>query len=135
MVVTEPTTPSRPLGQSGYGGLLMKGIQLGSPTVRGLPSVAAIWMAVTGRHHMYWSFAFQMVPALSAMVVVNSGEQTRAVGDVQAAIGGQLPQPALDPHDARIREEERGLGLRVGAHGAVGLAVGHHLVELLEVGG
>src|SRR5687767_586826 len=71
-VLTAPTTLQRPLGQSGYGGVVIRDDHAappGKPTVSGLPSVAASRIAVTGRHHMYRSLPFQTVIAPSAMAV------------------------------------------------------------------
>ena len=82
-VVTEPTTPHRPLGQSGYGGVVMNGSQVASPTVASLPSVSPFWIAVTGRHHMYWSLAFQTVPAVSAMLV-STAANSRALSEMSS---------------------------------------------------
>src|SRR5688500_2096125 len=65
VVLTAPTTEHRPLGQSGYGGVPILGVQPGTAVVSSSPSMSALRIAVIGLHHMYWSLPFHTVMARS----------------------------------------------------------------------
>jgi hypothetical protein len=53
-------------GYEGSAAVTARGVQVGSPTVAGLPSVSARRMAVTGRHSWKWYFASYIAIAPSA---------------------------------------------------------------------
>ncbi len=105
----EPTTPHRPLGQSGYGGRAIRGDPgrtTGRPQVRS-PSVSPCWIAVTGRHHMHRASRSRSRPP-SAMLVSTAAE-SGAVGDVEPWSVAKLREARLHWDDAGVGEEQRGV--------------------------
>ncbi len=122
-----PTTDVRPLGQSGYGGVVMNDVQLSRVSGAAPPRIA-----VTGRQNSSWSFAFQTVTAPSAMAV-STAANNRALSSMSSPRRRRTPAAPVAsvgcPHRRRTLRSPTGRCVRA----AVQLPDGLDLREVSEV--
>ena len=67
VAVIEPAAADSPDAWSGYGGVVISGSQLGSPTVFGLVSCRRRLIAVTGRQNIHSALSRHVAIAVSAL--------------------------------------------------------------------
>ena len=118
-----------PLGYSGYGGVAISGVQPGSATVAGLPSVSAQRMAVVGRQKAKSNLARQQEMAASAPDALRTAN-VRALRTMSRPCRvTRTRTPAWDWTGMLSRPEQRVLGLL----GACRAGRRAEVVDLLEV--
>ena len=120
---------------SGMGGVGTNGVQVGSAAVSGLPSVSAVWMAVTGRQIVVEVLRLERADVSVCEGHVEQAEQARVLPEVEAGIAGDGPGDPVPLQWGALDPEERDLRLVVRALAGRCDAVASETLYFLEVRG